>query len=68
MNEPKRTAIERLNLAQLEAAKREGFKDGFNAGRQVAEERAYLQGYSAGMQAGKTFIRAIRACIRRDTP
>jgi ribosome modulation factor len=60
MSEPKKETIERLNLAQLEAAKREGFKDGFNAGKRAAAEQAYTQGYAAGVSSGKAFMLAIR--------
>jgi flagellar biosynthesis/type III secretory pathway protein FliH len=60
MRDMKERAVERLNLAQLEAAKREGYKDGFHAGQRAACERAYLDGHRQGMASGKAFMRAIR--------
>lgn len=48
-------ASRRLNLAQLRAAQREGFKDGFNAGRRAANEQAHIDGYRKGLQAGQAF-------------
>jgi hypothetical protein len=68
MNERNTSAVERLNLAQLEAAKREGFSDGFSAGKQYAAEQAYVQGYAAGVASGKAFVRAISDGAGRVQP
>nr|WKF60654.1 hypothetical protein HUO10_005175 [Paraburkholderia busanensis] len=45
----------RLNLSQLLAAKREGYKDGFHAGRRIASEQAYIEGYRNGLRAARAF-------------
>lgn len=58
-------AVKRLNRAQLEAAKREGFRDGFHASKRVACEQAYLDGHQQGMKSGKAFMRAMLRHVER---